>query len=487
VIGGRRRHDGVVVLPLDPERCYRAAASRDARFDGWFYIAVRTTGIYCRPSCPAVTPKRHNVEFHPSAAAAQQRGFRACKRCRPDASPGSPEWDVRADVVARAMRLIADGTVDREGVAGLAGRLGYSVRHLGRLLDTELGAGPLALARSQRAQTARVLIETTTMSMTDVAFAAGFGSIRQFNDTVRAVYGVSPTELRGASRGALPAVDGSGVTVRLATRAPFGGQELLEFLGARAIPGVETFDGSVFRRTLGLPRGHGVVSIDLDGDAVRAAFRLEDWRDLAPGVQRVRRLLDLDADPVAVDAVLGADRHLAPLVRASAGRRVPGSVDAAETALRAVVGQQISVAGAPPTPAGRAAAGAPRLRLPDDDLAYVVPSPTAWQAVDPAALPMPATRRRTVATLAARLASGELVLDPGADRADARRSLLAVPGVGPWTADYIVMRGLGDPDVFLPTDLGVRHAMARAGIPDDAPDAWSPWRSYALHHLWATL
>ena len=231
------------MIQLDADQCYRVAQSRDARFDGWFYIAVRTTGIYCRPSCPAITPKRTNVEFFPSAAAAQQHGFRACKRCRPDAAPGSPEWNMRGDVVARAMRLIADGIVDREGVAGLARRLGYSSRHLTRLVTDELGAGPLALARAQRAQTARVLIETSSMSMTDIAFAAGFGSVRQFNDTVRDVYALAPTELRRRSSiGDSPAEPGA-VVVRLPTRGPFAGREAFEFLAMRAIPGVEVFDG----------------------------------------------------------------------------------------------------------------------------------------------------------------------------------------------------------------------------------------------------
>ena len=221
------------LLALDPDRCYRAAQSRDARFDGWFYIAVRTTGIYCRPSCPAITPKRSNVEFHRSAAAAQLLGFRACKRCRPDAAPGSPEWDARGDVVARAMRLIGDGLVDREGVEGLSTRLGYSTRHLNRLLNAELGAGPLALARAQRAQTARVLIETTDMTMTDIAYAAGFGSVRQFNDTVREVYAMAPSDLR-VRRGASGAMSDAGsVSVRLAVRQPYDTASMFRFLSLR--------------------------------------------------------------------------------------------------------------------------------------------------------------------------------------------------------------------------------------------------------------
>ena len=257
-------------MTLDPDRCYRAAQSRDARFDGWFYVAVRTTGIYCRPSCPAVTPKRSNVDFYRSAAAAQQRGFRACKRCRPDASPGSPEWDVRGDLVGRAMRLIADGVVDREGVTGLSRRLGYSVRHLNRILTDELGAGPLALARAQRAQTARTLIETTELGMTDIAYAAGFGSVRQFNDTVREVYAAAPSDLRQRTQRGVPAIDAGTVSVRLPARRPFAGRQLLDFLGERAVPGVERYDGTTYARTLALPHGHGTVALTDTADHVDA-------------------------------------------------------------------------------------------------------------------------------------------------------------------------------------------------------------------------
>ncbi len=314
--------------PLDPDQCYAAVKSRDRRFDGWFVTAVRTTGIYCRPSCPAITPQRANVDFFPTAAGAQQRGFRACKRCRPDASPGSPEWNARQDVVARAMRLIADGVVERDGVGGLAVRLGYSERHLNRLLTDELGAGPLAIARAQRAHTARLLVETTTIPLTDVAFAAGFGSVRQFNDTMREVFDAAPSVLRRSARpadrpaGSTPTGD---VRLRLPTRPPFAGHAALAFLGERAIPGLESWDGTVYRRAVALPTGHGTVALAAGDDHVVARVRLADWSDLAVAVQRVRRLLDLDADPVAVDAALGADRALRPLVAATAGRRSPGS------------------------------------------------------------------------------------------------------------------------------------------------------------------
>ncbi|CAN5474581.1 AlkA N-terminal domain-containing protein [soil metagenome] len=478
---------------LDHEQCYRALSSRDVRFDGRFYAEVRTTGICCRPSCPARTPRPGNVEFVPTAAAAQQHGFRACKRCRPDATPGAPDWDIRADLVARAMRLIGDGVVDREGLAGLASRLGYSSRHVTRLLVDELGAGPTALARSQRARTARVLLETTDVSVTDVAFAAGFASVRQFNETVRAVYAASPTELRRAAapsvaRPAPPLGGGdAAVTVRLAARRPFAVDDVFRFLATRAVPGIEVGDVASYRRTLRLPHGHGVVSLEPDDAAVRASFRLQDWRDLAPAVERVRRLLDLDADPTAVDHVLEACGVIGPLVRATPGRRVPGSVDPFETAVRAVVGQQISVAGAR-TVAGRiVAAAGERLAMADEHLTHVFPTPDGIMAVADEHLSMPATRRSTLRAVAAAVIEGSLALHHGADRDEVRGRLLGLRGVGPWTAEYVVMRGLHDPDAFLPTDLGVRHALERAGAHAGAVERWRPWRSYALHHLWASL
>lgn len=480
----------------DFERCYRAVQSRDARFDGWFYTGVRSTGIYCRPSCPAVTPKAGNVTFHPTAASAQAAGLRACLRCRPDATPGSPEWNARADLVGRAMRLIADGVVDREGVGGLARRLHYSERHLHRLLVAEVGTGPLALARAQRANAARLLIETTDLPLSQVAFAAGFASIRQFNDTVRSVFALTPSALRARRRDRLEATPGS-ITVRLPYRAPLAGRALLGFLGARAVPGVEELtDEGTYRRTLDLPRAPGVVEVrfpdgtDAGGHHVVATLRLGDLRDLGAAVERARRLLDLDADPVAVSEVLAADPHLAPVVARAPGRRVPGTVDGAELAVRAVLGQQVSVAGVR-TLAGRlVAATGVALPEPSAGLSHLFPQAGAL-AEDPlTSLGMPAARKQAIRTLAAALDEG-LVLDPAADREEARAALLALPGIGPWTVDYVAMRALADPDAFLPSDLGVRHGLAAVGLTGSSADAaahaarWRPWRSYAVLHLWA--
>ncbi len=476
----------------DFERCYRAVQSRDARFDGWFFTAVTSTGIYCRPSCPAMTPMAKNVRFYSTAAAAQGAGFRACRRCRPDATPGSPEWNVRADLVGRAMRLIADGVVDRGGVGELATRLGYSERHLNRQLTEEVGAGPIALARAQRAQSARVLIETTELPLSHVAFAAGFASIRQFNDTIRQVFAATPTDLRTARRGRDLAPPGV-IVLRLPCRTPFAGDALVEFLGARAVPGIEEVVGTTYRRTLRLAHGTGVAELTPQADHVRAVLRLDDLRDLTTAVQRCRRVFDLDADPRAVAELLGRDRHLGKLVWKSPGVRLPGTVDGFELATRAVLGQQVSLAAAR-TLAGRlvAAHGTP-LVSPDGGLTHLFPQAEDVADVSLSALGMPAARRAVLGALASAVATGEVVIDAGADRTETTARLLDIRGVGPWTAAYITMRGLGDPDVLLPTDLGVRHALERLELPSSPNEAaavaerWRPWRSYAVMHLWRSL
>jgi AraC family transcriptional regulator, regulatory protein of adaptative response / DNA-3-methyladenine glycosylase II len=493
---------------------YRVLGSRDHRFDGCFFVAVTSTGIYCRPSCPAIVPRRRNVRFYPTAAAAQSAGFRACLRCHPHASPGSPEWNRRGDLAARAMGLIADGLVDREGVHGLARRLAYSERHLTRQLTAELGAGPLALARAQRAQTARALIETTDLRLIDVAHAAGFASVRQFNDTIRAVYARTPTELRRRApalrNGSTPPADGGPLplTVRLAYREPLEWGRLLGFLGARAVPGVEAVVGDCYWRTLRLPHGHGVVALAPAGGHLECRLRLADLRDLTAAVQRCRRLLDLDADPSAPAEHLAGDPLLTPLVRAAPGLRLPGAVDGAELAVRAVLGQQVSVAAAR-TAAARLtlALGEPLCWASEDapTLTHLFPSPAALAAAPREALPgAPARRLATLQALARLLAEGDLAIDPGSDRAAVRARLLAVPGIGPWTADYCALRALADPDAFLPTDLGVRRALARlcAAHPGRVPlalrdgcspralaraaERWRPWRGYALLHLWSS-
>ena len=535
---------------MDDEQQYAAASSKDARFDGVFFTAVRTTGIYCRPSCPAMTPRRENVVFYPTAAAAQQAGFRACKRCRPDASPGSPEWNARSDVAGRAMRLIADGAVDRSGVTGLASSLGYSSRQVGRLLTAEVGAGPLALARAQRARTARVLVETTSLPMGDIAFAAGFTSIRQFNATMLEVYDTPPSVLRErAMRRTRPALASAGTGVlrlRLAFRPPIDLNRMLGYLAARAIPGVEVASATEYKRTISLPNGFGLLSLRPVADAnwVECSLALSDLRDVTAAAQRCRRLLDLDADPCAISGFFAGDPVIGPLAAGCPGRRAVGAVDGNEIAIRAVLGQQVSVAAArrlaarlvaqcgTPLPASVDVAGfcdpagrggqADAAPLADGaGLTHVFPDAATIAGLDPATLPMPLARGRALITLASALASGDISLDPGADREEAGARLVALPGIGPWTAGYIRMRALSDPDVFLPGDVGVVRALRRltAGEPGingagadgagadggplpgslpgslseslsgslSAAERWRPWRSYATHHLWAVL
>lgn len=482
------------MLP-DFDRCYRAAEDKDSRFDGWIYCGVTSTGIYCRPSCPARTPKRANLRFYPSAAAAQSAGFRACKRCRPDATPGSPEWDATADLVGRAMRLIADGVVDREGVGGLAGRLGYSERHVHRQLVDRAGAGPLAIARSNRAQNARILLETTSMSASDVADAAGFASVRQFNDTIKEVFADTPTGLRrrAASTSARRSGDRTAVELSIPYREPFAFGGLIDFLAKRAIDGVESVTDGTYSRVLALPHGPcRVTVVGTVSNKLRARFELGDARDLGPAVERVRRLFDLDSDPVAADAALSHDAQLKKSVRSRPGVRVPGCVSGSELAIRAVLGQQVTVKSATRLASRLAAEHGTEAKLPriDGMPATTFPSAAAIAEIDPSTLPMPRKRAEALIRLATAIDADEIPLDGAADRSEVRAGLMSMPGIGSWTTEYIAMRALRDPDVFLPSDTGARAGMAAIGLPsalkeiEATAERWSPYRSYALQHLW---
>lgn len=490
---------GLKSSPLDPQASYRAVASRDRRFDGLFFTAVHTTGIYCRPSCPARTPAEANVSFHRTAAAAQTAGFRACKRCLPDETPGSPAWDIAADTAGRAMRLICDGVVDRDGVGGLASRLGYTTRHLTRLLGNELGAGPLALARARRAQSARVLITTTDLDLGDVAFAAGFSSVRSFNETFKRVYDATPSELRGRSTHARVGGDTSAhppLSLKLGLRAPFAARQWLQFQELHAVAGVERVTENAYARTLRLPYGIGAVQIELPeaespGYAL-ATFWLSDLRDTSAAVERARRLLDADCDPVAVAEHLGEDPLLGPALRRWPGLRMTGCVDGAEMAIRTVIGQQVSLVGLR-TLLGRMAKtfGTP---LAEGDpgshlgLNALFPEPAAFASCEAEDLPMPRARGRALIGLCRELAAGNILLDQGTDREEVRRSLLAITGIGEWTASYLAQRALGHPDVMLSTDLVARRAFKALGEDPDQlaehSERWSPWRSYAQLYLW---
>lgn len=482
---------------LDPDACYRAATGRDPRWDGRVFIAVRTTGVYCRPSCPARKPLRRNCRFYATAAAAVAAGFRACKRCRPDALPGSHHWDARGDLAARAVRMIRDGVVDDAGVAGLAVRLAVSERHLHRVLCAEVGAPPQQLNRTRRAQVARLLIEQTDLTLAEVAFAAGFASVRQFNDVMRAEFALTPSELRRGRRGAgsadlaAPAAGDAGPTVvlRLRHRAPLATAPLRRFLAAHCVTGLERHDLSTgeHTRTVPAPHGQAVVTV-LPGSGeehVTARLRLTDLADLTPVVAKIRRWLDLDADPDLIDRALKADALLAPLVRARPGLRVPGAVDGAETAVCAVLGQQVSLRAASTFAARLVAAfGSP---APEGLTAFPRPEVLAEAGPDAVrtATGVTRARARTVHAVACAVRDG-LVLDAGSDRDLTRRRLLALPGIGPWTADYLALRALADPDAFPADDLVLRRELgvATAGGAEARAAAWRPWRGYAAMHVW---
>ncbi|MFG1703476.1 AlkA N-terminal domain-containing protein [Nonomuraea sp. M3C6] len=472
-------------LELDFDSCYRAVSARDSRFDGRFYTAVTTTRIYCRPICPARTPSSRNVRFYRHAASAEAAGFRPCKRCRPELSPGDPGWDLRGDLIGRALRLIDDGAADEQGVAGLARRLHITERHLHRLFVAELGVGPLAVARTKRLLLAKQLLTETGLPVTEVAFAAGFGSVRQFNATMRETYGFTPSELRAtaggpASRAAdlasLRDADVAGpatLRLRLHRREPYDVDGVFAFLASRAIPGLEVADRTSYARAV----PGGTITLTPLRDHIALDVAVDDTRQLARVVSRCRRLLDLDADPDAIAEILG-QTSLGPLVEARPGLRVPGTFDGFELAVRAVVGQQISVAGAR-TLLGRivAKAAAPE---------SLFPTPAHLLETDLTGLGLTNRRIDTLKDLAARLAEGRIDLDGGQDPAEAVAGLLEVPGIGPWTASYIALRALRDPDAWPTGDLVLKKRMIALGIPDDHIERWRPWRAYAALHLWSS-
>ncbi len=481
---------------LSAPECYRAVQGRESRFDGVFFTAVTTTGIYCRPSCPAKTPHARNVKFFPTAAAAQGAGFRACKRCRPGASPGSPEWNLRADLAGRAMQLIGEGVVDRDGVGELARRLGYSERQVVRQLSLELGAGPIAIARAQRCETARMLLEITDLPVSEIAFAAGFRSIRQFNETTKAIFAETPSEIRQRRVARDERLPGSGaIELRLAFRPPFDITALFAFLDTRAVAGIEESNGTSFRRVLRLPNGSGILecsrsAVSVEDSTLGIKLWLEDLRDLTSAVARTKRLFDLDANPLAIVDVLGDDPLIGDRVRSTPGLRLPGHVDAEELAVRAVLGQQVSVGAARRLTELLVSRYGEPLARPSGSLTHAFPTAVQLAEIDEIDLPMPKSRRATLKQLARAIAEERIDLSWGTDRDRAVEGLEKIRGLGPWTSSYIRMRGLGDPDGFLESDLGVRRALERLGHDSDKnsalryASAWRPWRSYGLMHLW---
>ncbi|MET3173423.1 UNVERIFIED_ORG: AraC family transcriptional regulator of adaptative response / DNA-3-methyladenine glycosylase II [Arthrobacter sp. UYCu721] len=481
---------------------YRAIDARDTRFDGQFYTAVRTTGIYCRPSCPARTPKAVNVTFYETSAAAHDAGYRACKRCLPEAVPGTPAWNIRQDLAGRAMRLINDGVINRDGVEGLAARLGYSSRQLNRILSHELGAGPLSLARASRAQTARTLLVSTAMKLADIAFASGFSSVRQFNDTMVEVFAMTPTALRATARHHPSRAAATSLTLSLPYREPFD-PGIFSFLAVRAIPGIEAGTPTSYARTLQLPHADARFSVTYDDGAPGRPLTLTigavDLRDLPALLSRVRRLFDLDADPVAIDSALSQEPRLAASVASAPGIRMPGAMDPQELLIRAMIGQQITVAAARTALTQLAAAGSPSA-VPGDGLDRLFPTAAEIAEAGYSLLRGPQRRIDAIRSAASALAGGQLDFGYGDDLPGLGAKLLPLPGVGPWTVGYVAMRVLGAPDVFLANDAAVRNGIraldpaltSQDGRGADSPGLTtspdfrevSPWRSYATMHLW---
>lgn len=458
---------------------YQAMDSRDRRFDGRFFVAVKTTGVYCRPICPAPTPKRQNTRFFRYAAVAELAGFRPCRRCRPEVSPDTAEWDTRADLVGRGMRLVADGVVDEVGVSGLADRLGVSERHLQRVFTEEVGTTPGVIARSRRARLARQLLTETAMPITSVAFTAGFASVRAFNETIQAIYQVTPTELR---RGAATA-DGS-VRLELQYRPPFAGTELLTHLATRAIPGVEDVRPGVYRRSIRFGRRGAVLDLELTQGAVILTVESHEIDQLAPVIQRSRRLLDLDADPEVIDERLARSPSMGPLVSATPGMRLPGAYDPFEVAVVAVLEQRTTAAVATATAGRLAAACGSRLEPASPPITHLFPLPEDLAGADVETVGVPAGKATTIRTLSAAVRDGRVTLDGSIDPNLARRALVGIPGIGERTASEIAIRALRDPDAFPAGDPTIRRFLSTS--PGAIAGEWQPWRGYAAMHIRAS-
>jgi AraC family transcriptional regulator of adaptative response / DNA-3-methyladenine glycosylase II len=482
-------------MDLDFDACYRAITTRDARFDGRFFTGVRTTGIYCRPICPAPTPRRENVVFYPTAAAAQAAGFRPCLRCRPETSPARGAWHGTSNTVSRALMLIESGALDEAAVDTLAARLGLGERQLRRLFHRHLGASPLAVAQTRRVLLARQLIDETDLAMTEVALASGFGSLRRFNDTFRRLYGRPPSALRHR-RGTTPIeAPGAAMTLELPYRPPYDWAAMLGFLAPRAIPGVERIADDCYARTIELDGAFGTISVapNRRGASLVATVRFPRLTALPEILARIRRIFDLSADPLAISAHLAADRVMAPLVAARPGLRVPGAWDGFELAVRAIVGQQITVAAATRL-AGKvvAAYGTPLApELASTGLSHTFPRSERLAGADLTTLGMPGARARALSAMAAAATVDSRLFTTGESLQGSIKRLTALSGIGEWTASYIAMRALREPDAFPAADIGLARALAddsdtrpNAAKLTARAEAWRPWRAYAAMHFW---
>jgi len=482
-------------MDLEIPALVKAILSRDGRFAGRFFVGVATTGVYCRPGCPAPLPKPKNMRFYAYAAAAEDAGFRPCRRCRPETAPGSPVWDGTSATVSRALKRIFDGD-GHESVEALAERLGLGSRHLRRLFAEHVGASPASLQRTHRVHFARRLLDETSLPVTEVAFAAGFESVRRFNDAIRATFHRAPRELRKQTATDDRPRAGDALRLKLPVRLPFEASSLFAFLAERALPGVETVHGLTYARTVEHRGRSGTLSVSYEngGNFLDLSVRLAPGPDLLDLVHRAGRIFDIDADPLAIADVLRRDRLLAPLVKASPGLRVPGAWDPFELAVRAILGQQVSVRGAR-TLAGRlvAAFGRPLPGGGTDGLTHLFPSPAALAAADLSPIGLPRARAAAIRAFAAAVHSKAIELAAPRGIEDFEQRLSKIPGIGPWTAQYVALRAFGEPDAFPAGDLGLRRALEAARAPADAASltkraqAWSPFRAYATLHLWNSL
>jgi len=484
-------------MDMDDDACYRALETRDHRFDGRLFVAVTTTGIYCRPFCPARTPKRENVRFFATAAAAQEAGFRPCLRCRPETSPELAFWRGSSNTVSRALGLIEAGALDDANVEALAARLGIGERQLRRLFKQHLGASPIAIAQTRRLLLAKQLIHDTRLPMTEVAAAAGFGSIRRFNEIFRQLYRRPPRALRRAGVTDEPVGATGAVTVKLGYRPPYDWDGILAFLRARAIPGIEAVSRDRYARTIAIGDQRGLLVVErAERNCLTATVRFPDLKTLPAIIARVRRVFDLAADPLAIGAHLSRDPLLAPLVAARPGLRVPGAWDGFELAVRALLGQQITVSAATRLAGKLVASYGEKLAAPaalDRALTHVFPTPQQLVDADLAAIGMPKARRMALTALAAAVVADPNIFGARRSLEEAIAQLRSLAGIGDWTAQYIAMRALREPDAFPAADIGLLRAMrdGRGARPSPAAllaqaEQWRPWRAYAALHLWAS-